>query len=62
MADTRALVEVMLLHRHHRHGDVVAGITAALSVGAISPDVVAVKTRKPSSKPTWPRTRTGLPS
>jgi len=43
---TRALVEVLLLHRHHRHGDVVAGITAALSVGALSPDVVAVETRK----------------
>ena len=37
---------MLLLHRHHRHGDVVAGITAALSVGALSPDVVAVETRK----------------
>lgn len=45
-AGTRALVEVLLLHRHHRHGDVVAGITAALRVGAVSPDVVAVETRK----------------
>ena len=43
---TRALVEVLLLHRHHRHDDVVAGITAALRVGALSPDVVAVETRK----------------
>jgi transposase len=43
---TRALVEVLLLHRHHAHGDVVAGITAALGVGAVSPDVVAVETRK----------------
>lgn len=43
---TRALVEVLLLHRHHAHGDVVAGITAALRVGAVSPDVVAVETRK----------------
>ena len=43
---TRALVEVLLLHRHHAHGDVVAGITAALGVGALSPDVVAVETRK----------------
>ncbi len=43
---TRALVEVLLLHRHHRHADVVAGITAALRVGATSPDVVAVETRK----------------
>ncbi len=43
---TRALVEVLLLHRHHDHADVVAGITAALRVGAVSPDVVAVETRK----------------
>jgi transposase len=43
---TRALVEVLLLHRHHAHLDVVAGITAALLVGAVSPDVVAVETRR----------------
>jgi transposase len=43
---TRALVEVLLLHRHHPHESVVAGITAALLVGAVSPDVVAVETRK----------------
>jgi hypothetical protein len=43
---TRALVEVLLLHRHHAHADVVAGITAALLVGAVSPDVVALETRK----------------
>jgi hypothetical protein len=43
---TRALVEVLLLHRHHTNADVVAGITAALAVGALSPDVVAVETRK----------------
>ncbi|PZR87116.1 MAG: IS21 family transposase [Candidatus Nephthysia bennettiae] len=43
---TRALVEVLLLHRHHAHADVVAGITAAVGVGAVSPDVVAVETRK----------------
>ena len=43
---TRAPVEVLLLHRHHTHADVVAGITAALLVGAVSPDVVALETRK----------------
>jgi hypothetical protein len=43
---TRALVEVLLLHRHHTHADVVAGISAALLVGAASPDVVAVETRR----------------
>src|SRR3954466_5873337 len=43
---TRALVEVLLLHRRHTHVDVVAGITAALGVGTVSPDVVALETRK----------------
>lgn len=42
---TRALVEV-LLHRHLAHADVVAGLTAAVSVGATGADVVAVEARK----------------
>src|SRR5215218_8356948 len=37
-----------LLHRHLAHHLVVAGIAAALSVGLVSPDVVAVKARKRS--------------
>ena len=49
---TRALVEVLLLHRHHAHLDVVAGITAALGVGAVSPDVVAVETRRSAQQQT----------
>jgi transposase len=43
---TRALVEVLLMHRHNDPEHVIAGITAALSVGSVSPDVVAVETRK----------------
>jgi transposase len=43
---TRALVEVLLMHRHHDAEHVITGITAALSVGSVSPDVVAVETRK----------------
>ncbi|MEO9220250.1 MAG: IS21 family transposase, partial [Mycobacteriaceae bacterium] len=43
---TRALIEVLLLHRHLDRADVLAGITAALSVGAISADVIAVEARK----------------
>ena len=54
-AGTRALVEVLLLHRHHTHADVVAGITAALTVGALSPDVVAVETRKHAQQQAKPR-------
>ncbi len=45
-AGTRAIVEVLLLHRHLAHADVVAGLAAAVSVGAASPDVVAVEARK----------------
>ena len=43
---TRALIEVLLLHRHLAAADVVAGITAALAVGSVNPDVVAVEARK----------------
>ena len=45
-AGTRALVEVLLLHRHLDAADVLAGITAALSVGSTNADVVAVEARK----------------
>lgn len=43
---TRALVDVLLLHRHLAAADVVAGLTAAVAVGATSADVVAVEARK----------------
>lgn len=43
---TRALVEVLLLHCHRPAADVIAGITAALRVDSVSPDVVAVEARK----------------
>jgi transposase len=45
-AGTRALIEVLLLHRHLEPSDVLAGISAALSVGSVSVDVVAVEARK----------------
>jgi transposase len=45
-AGTRALIEVLLLHRHLERDDVLVGITAALSVGSTSADVVAVEARK----------------
>jgi Mu transposase-like protein len=45
-AGTRALIELLLLHRHVEHSDVLAGISAALSVGSVSADVVAVEARK----------------
>jgi transposase len=43
---TRALVAVLLLHRHLLAAEVIAGITAALRIDSISPDVVAVEARK----------------
>lgn len=45
-AGTRALIQVLLLHRHLPAEQVLAGINAALSVGSINPDVVAVEARK----------------
>ena len=45
---TRALVEVLLLHRHLPHADVVAGLAAAVAAGASTADVVAVEARKAS--------------
>jgi hypothetical protein len=45
-AGTRALIEVLLLHRHTNHRDVVAGISAALQAGALTADAVALEARK----------------
>lgn len=43
---TRALVKVLLLHRHQQHADVVAGIRAALAAGTFHEDVIALEARK----------------
>ena len=43
---TRALVEVLLLHRHTPHEHIIAGITAALRAGALTADAVALEARK----------------
>ena len=43
---TRALCDVLLLHRHHHTDHVIAGIRAALSIGNTDPAVVAVETRR----------------
>jgi hypothetical protein len=45
-AGTRALIEVLLLHRHMSHDHVVAGLAAALKVGALTADAVALEARK----------------
>ena len=45
-AGTRALIEVLLLHRSMTHAEVVAGLEAALRIGAVTADVVAVEARR----------------
>lgn len=45
-AGTRALIEVLLLHRRMAHEHVVAGLAATLRVGALTADVVALEARK----------------
>jgi transposase len=43
---TRALIEVLLLHRRLSHAAVLAGIRAALAAGSVAADVVAIEARK----------------
>ncbi|TDP31410.1 hypothetical protein DFR75_10815 [Nocardia ignorata] len=43
---TRALVEVLLLHRHLPHEQLVAGLAAALQSVALTADAVALEARK----------------
>jgi transposase len=45
-AGTRALIDVLLLHRRLPAADVIAGITIALHPGATSADVVAMEARR----------------
>jgi hypothetical protein len=45
-AGTRVLIEVLLLHRRMARPHVLAGITAALAAGSVSPDLVAIEARK----------------
>jgi hypothetical protein len=45
-AGTRALIEVLLLHRRLPAAAVTAGIDAALAAGTCAPDVVALEARK----------------
>ena len=45
-AGTQALVEALLLHRQYPHHQVLAGLQAALTVGALSPEAVAVEVRR----------------
>jgi hypothetical protein len=44
------LIQVLLLHRRLEHGDVLDGISAALTVGSVSAEVVAVEARKSAQR------------
>jgi len=55
---TRALIEVLLLHRHMPREQVLAGIRAALSAGALTADAVALEARK-AADTTIPATTAG---
>ncbi|MBR7828150.1 IS21 family transposase, partial [Actinospica sp. MGRD01-02] len=43
---TRALIHILLLHRHNHPADVQHGIRTALGLGTLSLDVIALETRK----------------
>jgi hypothetical protein len=49
---TRALIQVLLLHRHMTHEHVVAGLAAALQAGALTADAVALEARKAADSDT----------
>jgi transposase len=50
-AGTRALIEVLLLHRHLPAGHVLAGIQATLTVGSTDPALVAIQARRLADAP-----------
>lgn len=49
-AGTWELVGVPILHRSMDRGDIVAGLTAAVTVGAATADVVAVESRMTAAR------------
>jgi len=51
---TRALIEVLLLHRHLPTDAVLTGMTTALSLGTANPEVVAVEARRAARRTTDP--------
>ena len=61
-AGTRALIEVLLLHRRMPAPQVIAGMTAALAAGSCSPDVVAVEARKHAAATPGPATGQAWPA
>lgn len=63
VAGTRELINVLLLHRHLPRAAVLAGIRAAVSVGSVLADVVAVEARRAAVTALDPATEAaGMPS
>jgi transposase len=58
-AGTRALIEVLLLHRRMPAEAVIAGITAALDAGAANPQLVAIEARNAAATATDSAPRPG---
>jgi len=58
-AGTRALIEVLLLHRRLGRDAVMGGIRAALAAGSVSADVVAIEARKHTTTTTTTNAGTG---
>jgi transposase len=56
-AGTRALIEVLLLHRHMPHDHVLAGLATALAAGALTADTVALEARKAADADDQPADR-----
>jgi hypothetical protein len=65
-AGTRALIQVLLLHRHMPHEHVVAGLATTVRAGALTADAVALEARKfaetDDRPPTAPKALQVLPS
>jgi transposase len=61
-AGTRALVEVLLLHRHMDSENVVAGLAAALRAGALTADAVALEARKAADEAGSQPAGAGIPA
>jgi transposase len=61
-AGTRALVEVLLLHRHMDGEHVVAGLAAALRAGALTADAVALEARKAADEADGQPAEAGIPA
>ncbi len=53
-AGTRALIEVLLLHRSVPRDSLLAGIRAALTVGSVDAEVVAIEARKVAQRAVAP--------